>query len=63
MYNTSPFGITVYVVKGVVGNSIPLEEVFRGIWWFLAMEIFTLILLIAFPIISLILPDIMLGKG
>ncbi len=60
---TPPFGITVYVVKGVVGNSIPLEEVFKGIWWFLAMEIFTLIILILFPVISLILPDLMLGKG
>jgi tripartite ATP-independent transporter DctM subunit len=60
---TPPFGITVYVVKGVVGNSVPLEEVFKGIWWFLAMEILTLIILIMFPQISLILPEIMLGKG
>ena len=60
---TPPFGITVYVVKGVVGNSVPLEEVFRGIWWFLAMEIFTLLILIFFPVISTILPDMMLGKG
>lgn len=60
---TPPFGITVYVVKGVVGNSIPLEEVFRGIWWFLTMEILTLVILILFPQISLILPDLMLGKG
>ncbi|MSQ20304.1 MAG: TRAP transporter large permease subunit [Betaproteobacteria bacterium] len=60
---TPPFGITVYVVKGVVGNSVPLEEVFRGIWWFLFMEIFTLIILIFFPVISTILPDMMLGRG
>jgi C4-dicarboxylate transporter, DctM subunit len=60
---TPPFGITVYVVKGVVGNSVPLEEVFRGIWWFLAMEILTLLILIFFPVISTILPDTMLGKG
>lgn len=60
---TPPFGITVYVVKGVVGNTVSLEDVFRGIWWFLAMEIFTLLVLIAFPVISTILPDMMLGKG
>jgi tripartite ATP-independent transporter DctM subunit len=60
---TPPFGITVYVVKGVVGNTIPLEEVFRGIWWFLAMEILTLAILIFFPQISTVLPDIMLGRG
>ncbi|MFN0301785.1 MAG: TRAP transporter large permease [Burkholderiales bacterium] len=60
---TPPFGITVYVVKGVVGNTVPLEEVFSGIWWFLAMEILTLLILIFFPVISTILPDTMLGKG
>jgi tripartite ATP-independent transporter DctM subunit len=60
---TPPFGITVYVVKGVVGNTVSLEDVFRGIWWFLAMEILTLVILIALPIISTILPDTMLGKG
>lgn len=60
---TPPFGITVYVVKGVVGNTISLEEVFKGIWWFLWMEILTLVILIAFPIISTILPDTMLGRG
>lgn len=60
---TPPFGITVYVVKGVVGNTVPLEEVFRGIWWFLFMEIITLLILIFFPVISTILPDTMLGKG
>ncbi len=60
---TPPFGITVYVVKGVVGNTVSLEDVFRGIWWFLIMEIITLIILIFFPVISTILPDTMLGKG
>ncbi len=60
---TPPFGITVYVVKGVVGNTVPLEDVFRGIWWFLMMEIFTLFILIMFPEISLFLPNTMLGKG
>ena len=60
---TPPFGITVYGVKGVVGNSVPLEDIFRGIWWFLAMEILTLVILIMFPAISTILPDTMLGKG
>jgi len=60
---TPPFGITVYVVKGVVGNTIPLEDIFRGIWWFLIMELLTLGILFAFPEISLVLPTMMLGKG
>jgi tripartite ATP-independent transporter DctM subunit len=60
---TPPFGITVYVVKGVVGDAVPLEDIFRGIWWFLIMEIFTLAILFMFPSISLVLPNLMLGRG
>ena len=59
---TPPFGITVYVVKGVVGAAVPLEEVFRGIGWFLVMEVVALVLLIAFPQISLLIPNTMLGR-
>lgn len=60
---TPPFGITVYVVKGVVGDAISLEDIFRGIWWFLLMEILTLAILFAFPQITLFLPNMMLGRG
>jgi TRAP-type C4-dicarboxylate transport system permease large subunit len=60
---TPPFGITVYVVKGVVGDAVPLEDIFRGIWWFLMMEIATLVILFMFPSISLVLPNLMLGRG
>jgi tripartite ATP-independent transporter DctM subunit len=60
---TPPFGITVYVVKGVVGNTVPLEDIFHGIGWFLVMELITLAILFAFPQISLALPNLMLGKG
>jgi C4-dicarboxylate transporter, DctM subunit len=60
---TPPFGITVYVVKGVVGDAIALEDIFRGIWWFLLMEILTLAILFTFPQITLFLPDMMLGRG
>jgi C4-dicarboxylate transporter DctM subunit len=60
---TPPFGITVYVVKAVLGDRVPLEDIFRGIWWFLLMEILTLALLFAFPQITLFLPNMMFGKG
>jgi C4-dicarboxylate transporter DctM subunit len=53
---TPPFGIGVYVVKGVVGDTIPLSQIFSGIGWFIVMEMVTLALLIAFPKISLLLP-------
>jgi TRAP-type C4-dicarboxylate transport system permease large subunit len=53
---TPPFGISVYVVKGVVGDEIPLTTIFRGIWWFVITEFVIVAILIAFPQISLWLP-------
>ena len=59
---TPPFGITVYVVKGVVGDAIALEDIFRGIGWFLVVEFVTLLLLVFIPQLSLFLPNTMLGR-
>jgi tripartite ATP-independent transporter DctM subunit len=59
---TPPFGVTVYVIKGVVGDQVRLEEIFRGVGWFLVMDLVMLALLIAFPAISLWLPETMMGR-
>ena len=56
---TPPVGFNVYVVKNVVGDSIPLETIFKGCFWFLACEVVIMTLLIAFPQISLWLPNSM----
>jgi tripartite ATP-independent transporter DctM subunit len=56
---TPPVGFNVYVVKNVVGDSIPLETIFRGCFWFLGCEVFIMTLLIYFPEISLWLPNTM----
>jgi tripartite ATP-independent transporter DctM subunit len=56
---TPPVGFNVYVVKNVVGDQIPLETVFRGCFWFLGCEVIIMALLIAFPQISLWLPNTM----
>lgn len=54
---TPPVGLNVYVLKGVVGDSVKLEIIFKGITWFLAMDLLTLVLLLAFPAITLWLPN------
>ena len=54
---TPPVGLNVYILKGVVGDAVPLETIFKGIVWFLAMDIVTLLLLIVFPEIALWLPN------
>ena len=56
---TPPVGFNVYVIKSVVGDKIPLETIFRGVGWFLACEVIVVILLVAFPEISLYLPSTM----
>lgn len=56
---TPPVGLNVYVVKGVVGDAVPLGTIFLGVTWFLACEVVTMTLLIAYPEISLFLPSLM----
>ncbi|WP_158970775.1 TRAP transporter large permease [Chachezhania sediminis] len=56
---TPPVGLNAYVVKGVVGDAVPLTTIFRGLLWFLACEVVIMALLIGFPAISLWLPSLM----
>jgi C4-dicarboxylate transporter, DctM subunit len=55
---TPPVGLNVYVAKGVAPH-IPLETIFRGIFWFFIVDIITIAVLVAFPDIILFLPDMM----
>ena len=59
---TPPVGINVYVVFGVarrVIGEVPLESIFKGILPFLLAVIVGVIILIIFPQIILILPNLM----
>jgi TRAP-type C4-dicarboxylate transport system permease large subunit len=56
---TPPVGLNVYVMKGALGNLVSLPTIFRGVTWFVATDVITLAILIAFPIISLLLPGMM----
>jgi tripartite ATP-independent transporter DctM subunit len=53
-----PVGINVFIVKSVA-PSVPLGDIFRGVAPFWLAMLVTLVILIAFPQISLILPDTM----
>lgn len=55
---TPPIGLNVYMINGALNNRVTLPEIFQGITWFLAMDLLTLIILIAFPIITLWLPSL-----
>jgi len=56
---TPPVGLNVFVVKGVLGDQVELKEIFKSVMWFLLAEIVIMGLIIAFPEISLVLPNMM----
>ncbi|MBB3995171.1 tripartite ATP-independent transporter DctM subunit [Sulfitobacter undariae] len=54
---TPPMGMNVFVIKGVVGNIATLTSIFRGVFWFVIVDLFIIALLIAYPQIVLFLPQ------
>ncbi|MDF2234095.1 TRAP transporter large permease [Albimonas sp. CAU 1670] len=56
---TPPVGMNVFVMNKVVGDTIPLGRIFRGVSWFLLAEVAIMALLIAFPGLITALPDLM----
>ena len=56
---TPPVGLNVYVIKGALGNLVSLPTIFRGVAWFIVMDVIALMIIIAFPALSLYLPGIM----
>ena len=58
---TPPMAMAAYYLKGVVGDEIELIEIFKSIMPYLAIVIFTLVLMYNFPGIALYLPDYFFG--
>ncbi len=56
---TPPVGLNVYVIKGALGDKVSLPEVFRGVGWFVVMDVAALLILILIPGLALWLPGIM----
>ncbi|MEW5424807.1 TRAP transporter large permease [Amorphus sp. 3PC139-8] len=56
---TPPVGLNVFAVKSLVGKEVSLGQIFRGVGWFLAVDIVVIALLVAFPEITLLLPRLM----
>ncbi len=53
---TPPVGLNIFVIKSALGNKVSLPSIFKGVTWFIAMDILTLVILVAFPMITLWLP-------
>jgi C4-dicarboxylate transporter, DctM subunit len=56
---TPPVGLNVFVIAGVVGKDVPIDRIFSGILRFLTVDVLVLILIMAFPILSLLIPGSM----
>ncbi|ETW12925.1 trap dicarboxylate transporter, dctm subunit [Roseivivax marinus] len=56
---TPPVGLNVFVIAGVVGREVPIDRIFSGILRFLSVDVIVLILIMAFPILSLLIPGSM----
>ena len=56
---TPPVGLNVFVIASVFGEDAPLHRIFAGIMWFLSIDFIVLLLIMAFPTISLLIPESM----
>lgn len=53
---TPPVGLNVFVIKSVVPRSVSLETIFRGVAWFLILDLVVLLLILLIPELSLFIP-------
>ena len=56
---TPPMGMVAFAVKGAAGGVVTTGEVFKGVTPFIIVAVVLLALLVAFPQISLVLPNLM----
>jgi len=56
---TPPLGMNVFVINSVVGKEIKVHTIFFGVMKFLVADLVVLGLIVAFPIISLLIPNSM----
>ena len=54
---TPPVGLNVFVLHSVTEPKVPIGRIFQGVAPFFLMDVLVLILLLAFPILSLALPS------
>ena len=53
---TPPVGLNVYIIKGALGDRVSLTTIFKGVGWFIVVDLLVLAVLIAFPDLTLWLP-------
>ena len=56
---TPPFGMSLFVIKGVVPEDVTTIDVYKSVLPFLLLDLLVMAMLLAFPILSLWLPGMM----
>jgi len=56
---TPPLGLNCYVMKGAMGDTVELNEIFLGALLFLPLMILITVIICVFPALSLWLPGLM----
>jgi tripartite ATP-independent transporter DctM subunit len=56
-----PYGLNLFMMHATVPD-IRMAELYRGVVWFIVFDILTLAIMIAFPQLSLWLPNLMIGR-
>ncbi|MCX5907083.1 MAG: TRAP transporter large permease [Deltaproteobacteria bacterium] len=56
---TPPFGMVVFAMKSALGDQAKIEEIFQGSLPFILMLFLSLLIIMAFPILSTFLPSLM----
>jgi TRAP-type mannitol/chloroaromatic compound transport system permease large subunit len=51
--------MNVFVIKSVVGDLVSTSAIFRGVLWFIVMDLVLVALLCAFPGLVLTLPELL----
>jgi tripartite ATP-independent transporter DctM subunit len=60
---TPPFGINVFILKGISGGDVPTSTVFKGVMPFVAADLIKLAFLVLFPSLVTWLPSTMISSG
>lgn len=53
---TPPVGLNVFVIANVVGKEAPIDKIFAGVSRFLSLDVIVLLIIMAFPALSLLIP-------
>lgn len=61
-YITPPFGYNLFMMRAMAPPEITLVDIYRSIWPFFFMMLLTMGIIMVFPQIALILPDLYYGR-